>query len=171
MVLALVVLGGLAAYVDPDRHPAGLQEPGGPDAGLLQRDAGREHREEHHRADGARGGPGVGRPRGMESRSIVGDQHRPRLLPQQRRPQRRADRGQLAGRLGISHDAAGHAAAGRPAVRPDERDAGLPGRARQPDPERGDPLRRRAVRGPAADHVAARAPSRRWSTAARSARS
>ena len=40
-----------------------------------------------------------------------------------------------------------------------------------PTAERGDPLRRRPVRGPAADHVAARARSRRWSTAARSARS
>ena len=77
--------------------------------------------------------------RRIESRSIVGDEHRPRLLPQQRRPQRCADRGQLAGRLGVSHDAAGHAAAGRPALRPDERDAGLPGRPGQPDPGRGEP--------------------------------
>ena len=78
--------------LDPDRHPAGLQEPGGPDAGLLQRDAGGQHREEHHRAAGARGGPGVGRP---ADRVAVDRrrQHRPRLLPQQRRPQRRADRG------------------------------------------------------------------------------
>ena len=30
-------------------------------------------------------------------------------------------------------DAAGHAAAGRPAVRPDQHDAGLPGRPGQPD--------------------------------------
>ena len=87
MMLALVVLGGLAAVVDPDRHPAGLQEPGGADPGLLQRDAGRQHREEHHRTARARGGPGLGR---AAARVAVdrGHQHRPRLLPQQRRPQR-----------------------------------------------------------------------------------
>ena len=104
--------GGL---LDPDRHPAGLQEPGGADAGLLQRDAGGQHREEHHGAAGARGGPGIGRP----AAGVAVDrrhQHRPRLLPQQRRPQRRPDRGEFAGGLGISHDAAGHAAAGRPAL-------------------------------------------------------
>ena len=87
MVLSLVVLGGLAAYSIPDRHPAGLQEPGGADAGLLQRDAGRQHRKEHHRSARARGGPGVG---GPAARVAVDrrHQHRPRLLPQQRRPQR-----------------------------------------------------------------------------------
>ena len=57
--------------VDPDRHPAGVQEPGRAGADLLQRHAGREHREGHHQPHGALDRPGQparrGRNRGRSS--------------------------------------------------------------------------------------------------------
>ena len=58
-------------------------------------------------------------------------QHRPQLLPRRRRPQRRPDAGQLAGLGRHPQPAARHAAAGRPAVRPDRHHAGLHRRAGQ----------------------------------------
>ena len=154
MSLAAVVLGGLSAYAIPIdilpvfRSPAVqmLVFYGGMPAASIEKNIT------------ARLERGVVQATGRPADRVAVDrrrQHRPRLLPQQRRSQRRPDRGQLAGRLGVPDHAAGHAAAGRPALRPDERDARLPGRPGQPEPERGDPLRRRPLRGPAADHVAA----------------
>ena len=83
-------------------------------------------------------------------------QHRPQLLPQRRRPQRRPDPGQLAGPGGHAQPAAGDLAAGRPAVRPDQHDAGVHRRPGQQDAVGVDPLRRRPLRGPEHDHGASR---------------
>ena len=108
MMLALVVLGGLSAASIPIDILPVFRSPavqtlvfysGMPAASIEKNITARLER-------------GVGQASGgrrLESRSIVGHQHRPRLFPQQRRPQRRPHRGQLAGRLGIPHDAAGHA--------------------------------------------------------------
>ena len=76
---------------DPGRHPAGLQEPGGPGPDLLRRDARRGDGEGHHQPDGALGRPGQrDGPAGVAIDRRR--QHRPRLLPGGRRPQRGPDR-------------------------------------------------------------------------------
>ena len=49
-VLTIVILGVLSARSIPDRHSAGLQQPGRAGADVLQRHAGREHREGHHQS-------------------------------------------------------------------------------------------------------------------------
>ena len=71
MSLTFIVLGVLSLTHDPDRHPAGLQEPGGADADLLRRHAGQQHRQRHHQPDGAVDRPGQrarrGRSRGRSS--------------------------------------------------------------------------------------------------------
>ena len=170
MVLALVVLGGLSAYSIPIDILPVFKSPAvqmltfysGMPAASIEKDITDRLERGVGQASGGRR---------LESRSIVGvsivrNYFRSNVDPNGALTEVNS----LAG-WEYPDDAAGHAAAGRPAVRPDEHDAGLPGRARQPDPERGDPLRRRAVRGPQHDHGAARAPWRRWSTAARSARS
>ena len=82
----------------------------------------------------------------QESRSIVGASIVRDYFRQRRRPQRRVDAGQLAGHGGDPEPAAGHAAAGGLAVRPDQHDAGLHRRGGQPRRVAGrvDPVRRRA---------------------------
>ena len=140
-------------HADPDRHPAGLQEPGGADADVLQRDVGQQHRPRHHQPHGAVDRPG----QRHGAAGIAVDprgQHRPQLLPGRRRPQRGADAGQLAGPGGDAQPAAGHAAAGRASLRPDLDHASERGgpRQRRPGEQRVDPLRRRPLRGPQHDH-------------------
>jgi len=90
------VLGTLSLLQIPIDIPAGLQSACGAGADVLQRDAGQQHREGHHQPHGAVDGPG-GRTSRQESRSIVGRQHRPQLLPGRRRSQRGAHPGELAG--------------------------------------------------------------------------
>ncbi len=155
--------------IDPDRYPAGLQQPGGPGADVLQRHAGREHREGHHRSHGALDGPGGrNRPAGVaiDRRS----EHRPQLLPQRHRSERRPDAGEFAGHGRDSQHAAGHVAAGGAAVRPDQHGAGLPGGARQQDPIGSDLVRHGPLRGAQFHHGDSRRRLRRWSTAAKCGR-
>ena len=114
----------------------------------------------------------VGQANGMarqESRSIVGASIVRDYFQGDVDPNGAPDPGQLAGPGLGPQPAAGHAAAGGPAVRPDQLDADRPGRPEQRDRERVDALRRRPVRSPEHDHGPARAPWPRWSTAARSA--
>ena len=66
--------------VDPDRHPAGVQEPRGADADVLRRHAGGRRRQRHHQPDGALGRAGVG----DEAAGVAIDrrrEHRPQLFP------------------------------------------------------------------------------------------
>ena len=90
----------------------------------------------------------------QESRSIVGASIVRNYFRSGTDPNGGLDAGQLAGHGGDPQPAAGDAPAGRPAVRPDEHDAGLHRRRRQPRrvAERVDPLRRGAVRGPQHAH-------------------
>ena len=67
----------------------------------------------------------------QESRSIVGASIVRNYYRERHRSQRRADAGQFAGLGRHSQPAARHLAAGHPAVRPDQHDAGLPRRPRQ----------------------------------------
>ena len=71
MSLTFIVLGALTLHPDPDRHPAGLQEPGRADVDVLRRDVGQQHRQRHHQPDGALDRPGQrhsgGRSRGRSS--------------------------------------------------------------------------------------------------------
>ncbi len=73
---------------------------------------------------------------------------------ERRRSQRGVDAGQLAGPRGDPQPAAGHAAAGRPAVRPDRTTPVciVAVDSRRPAERRVDPLRRRSLRGPQHDH-------------------
>ena len=70
----------------------------------------------------------------QESRSIVGASIISNYFQDNVDPNGALDPGQLAGPGGDPQLAAGHAAAGGPAVRPDQHDAGLPGRRRQRGP-------------------------------------
>ena len=71
MSLTFIMLGVLSLTHDPDRHLAGLQEPGRADADVLRRHAGQQHRQRHHQPDGALDRPGqrhvCGRSRGRSS--------------------------------------------------------------------------------------------------------
>ena len=110
-----------------------------------------QRRERHHQPHGALDRPG-GRHRPAGVAVDRRREHRPQLLPRRHRPQRGPDPGQLAGLGRHPEPAARHAAAGHPAVRPDRHDARLPGRPRQQDAARIDPLRHGPLRGPQHDH-------------------
>ena len=153
MSLTFIVMGALDAHPDPDRHLAGLQEPGRADADVLRRHVGQQHRQRHHQPDGAVDRPGQ-RP---EAAGVAVDrrrQHRPQLLPGRRRSQRGVDAGQLALARRDPQPAAGDVAPRRAAVRPDGHDAGLRrgGGQRRPQERRVGALRRGPIRGPQLHH-------------------
>ena len=143
MTLTLVLLGGLAAYAIPVDILPVFKSPavqvltfyGGMPAASIEKDiTSRMER-------------GVGQASGgerLESRSIVGasivrDYFGGHVDPNGALTQC------TRWPAGSSRPAAGHAAAGRPAVRPDEHHAGLPRRAGQPDRRAG---RQGGTRGP-----------------------
>ena len=153
MCLTLVMLGTVAAYLIPIDILPVFKSPavqvltfyGGMPAASVEKDI--TNRMERWT------GQATGTSR-QESRSIVGASIVRNYFRERRRPQRRPDAGQLAGLGGHPQPAARHAAAGRPALRPDQHDARLPRRPRQPRrlADRVDPLRRRPLRSPQHDH-------------------
>ena len=114
-MLTIIVLGILSVTQIPIDILPMFQQSGRAGADVLRRHARQQHREGHNQPHGALDGP----VRRHEAAGVPLDrrrQHRPQLLPQRRRPQRRLDASELAGDRRDPQPATRHAAACRTAV-------------------------------------------------------
>ena len=139
---------------DPDRHPAGLQEPGGPGLDLLRRHAGRAASRKTSRTGWS---GGSGRPTARRGRSRARSSGRASSATTSASdvdPNGALTQVNSLALAAVPNLPPGTLAAGGPPLRPDQHDARLHRRGRQPrwQADRVDPLRRGAVRGPQHAH-------------------